>query len=134
MGIEGYWLALDNIWVSVDQGNVVVSPVYFLYESALVSTRTRQVNNLNSEFKPLDLAGSRSHYCSYSSLQHLDSRELTQLQNILEVYLEMTRYLCPLELPQANTLYHTIHKCQSIAELQPHLSSSFDELNVEQFG
>ena len=32
MDITEYWLSVDNVWVSVDQGNVVINPVYFIYE------------------------------------------------------------------------------------------------------
>ena len=99
MEIRDFWLTLDNIWVSVDQGNVVLNPSYFIYEAALMDTRSQQVNRITTEFQPIDLASSRSHsqahYHSFHSIPQLDPLEQTQLQNILEVYVEMTRYLSP---------------------------------------
>jgi hypothetical protein len=42
----------------------------------------------------------------------------------------MTRYLQPRDLPGAKRLYKQMVDCRSLLELQSHLGSSCEELNV----
>jgi hypothetical protein len=47
--------------VSVDQGNLVINPVYLIYETAAEGHRSKQVKQINNDFQPLDLAASHCH-------------------------------------------------------------------------
>ena len=72
MDITEYWLSVDNVWVSVDQGNVVINPVYFIYDSAVTNLHSKHINQISQEYQPVDLSGSRSHHQSNHSILNID--------------------------------------------------------------
>ena len=67
MEIDSFWLTLEQIWVSADQGKVTVNPVFLAYEHALEGNRSQQLHKLSSEYQPLDLAASQSRFFTPSN-------------------------------------------------------------------
>ena len=57
-----------------------------------------------------------------------------QLENILNVYVDMTRYMDGGQLIMANSLFNKLRECRGMEDLIRFLETKCEELNVDQFG
>lgn len=77
--------------MSADQGKVVLNPIHFFYENAVLGSNNQEVKQLSKDYQPLDLATSTSR--AFNQKNAPNTPEKLQINNILNVYMEASRYL-----------------------------------------
>jgi hypothetical protein len=85
MGIEHYKITLSNIFLIVEDGVVLLNPIYFLYDTIYQAYNAKTIYSLTQEF---DLVANQTSFIRNANI--LETRQKQQLQSIV---IEMTRYI-----------------------------------------
>lgn len=129
MRIDSFSLDLNSIFVSASQGQIVLNPTYFLYQSVRMAASHRSLTSLTSDYEPYPLSRSEAGRREERNM-NIEERQLGQLKKI---FMELARYLSVQELGISSNLYEILVRCRSLGELISQLPYSCSELNIEQF-
>jgi hypothetical protein len=83
MGIEQYRMGLGSVYLIVEDGAVLLNPVYFLYDNIYQAFNASAIPSLKHDFH-------LTHHPHLTHHSHLETRQKHQLRSIA---IEMTRYL-----------------------------------------
>ncbi len=87
---------------------------------------------MSKDYQPLDLASSTSR--AFNKKNVPNTPEQLQINNILNIYMEASRYLRTQELVVAHRLFALLGRVNSVNEMLPFLTLKSEELRVDQFG